>query len=387
MKENWTYKKLADIASFINGDRSSNYPSGTDFVENGIPFINAGHLSEGKIDFSQMNYITRPKYDSLRSGKIKENDILFCLRGSLGKCALVPQGLEGAIASSLVIIRPECASSLYLKHFLNSSIVERNIQRSNNGSSQPNLSAKSVMGFEVPLPSISIQQSIVAELDEINNLLQLKKKELETFDKLAQSIFYEMFGDPVTNEKGWEVKKLGEIAEATIGLTYKPENVSECGTIVLRSGNIQDSSLAFDDIVRVNSKIPENKYVNEGDILMCTRNGSFRLVGKVAVITKLQERMSYGAFMTIIRSNMNPYLFEYFKTPAFRDHLISGKTTTVNQITVKMLNDVKLPVPPLSLQQVFADRNEAIEQQKEQVKASINKLEALLASRMQYWFD
>lgn len=196
-----------------------------------------------------------------------------------------------------------------------------------------------------------------------------------------------MFGDPVENEKGWEVKKLDEIAEATIGLTYKPENVSDEGVIVLRSGNIQDFNLAFDDIVRVNAKIPQNKFIRNGDILMCTRNGSFRLVGKVAMIQDLQEEMSYGAFMTIIRSKMNPYLLGYFKTSAFRERLIQGKTTTVNQITVKMLNEIKLPIPPLPLQQLFAQRIEAIEQQKTQVKVAIEKLQTLLAARMQYWFE
>ena len=88
-KNNWTYKKLGEVASFINGDRGKNYPSQKDFVESGIPFINAGHLNDGNIDFDSMNYINDEKYDSLNSGKVKEGDILFCLRGSLGKKAIV----------------------------------------------------------------------------------------------------------------------------------------------------------------------------------------------------------------------------------------------------------------------------------------------------------
>lgn len=364
MREGSEYKKYvwADVLTIINGRNQSAVQS-----ENGeYPIYGSGGIMGRANDYL-----------------CPEQCTIIGRKGNINKPIFVEEKFWNVDTAFGLSSNADLLLPRYLFYFC----VEYNFEKHNKAVTIPSLTKADLLKIKIDLPSIELQQSIVAELDEINNLLQLKKKELETFDKLAQSIFYEMFGDPVTNEKGWDVKKLGEIAEATIGLTYKPENVSECGTIVLRSGNIQDSSLAFDDIVRVNSKIPENKYVNEGDILMCTRNGSFRLVGKVAVITKLQERMSYGAFMTIIRSNMNPYLFEYFKTPAFRDHLISGKTTTVNQITVKMLNDVKLPVPPLSLQQVFADRNEAIEQQKEQVKASINKLEALLASRMQYWFD
>lgn len=183
--------------------------------------------------------------------------------------------------------------------------------------------------------------------------------------------------------KGWEYKKLGEIAKCAIGLTYKPENVTEelSGTIVLRSSNIQNSILDFNDIVRVNAPVKEDKIVKDGDILMCSRNGSIRLVGKVALIKNLKERMSYGAFMTIIRSQYNPYLFEYFKTPAFRQYLIAGKTTTVNQITVKMLNNLTIPLPPKSTQLAIVSEldkiNELIRLKKEQLKDFDNLAQSL----------
>lgn len=183
--------------------------------------------------------------------------------------------------------------------------------------------------------------------------------------------------------KGWEYKKLGEIAKCAIGLTYKPENVTEelSGTIVLRSSNIQNSILDFNDIVRVNVPVKEDKIVKDGDILMSSRNGSIRLVGKVALIKNLKERMSYGAFMTIIRSQYNPYLFEYFKTPAFRQYLIAGKTTTVNQITVKMLNNLTIPLPPKSTQLAIVSEldkiNELIRLKKEQLKDFDNLAQSL----------
>lgn len=183
--------------------------------------------------------------------------------------------------------------------------------------------------------------------------------------------------------KGWEYKKLGEIAKCAIGLTYKPENVTEelSGTIVLRSSNIQNSILDFNDIVRVNVPVKEDKIVKDGDILMCSRNGSIRLVGKVALIKNLKERMSYGAFMTIIRSQYNPYLFEYFKTPAFRQYLIAGKTTTVNQITVMMLNNLTIPLPPKSTQLAIVSEldkiNELICLKKEQLKDFDNLAQSL----------
>lgn len=226
MRKGWEYKKLGEVATFINGDRGKNYPSAKDFVESGVPFINAGHLNNGIISYDKMNYITINKYNSLGSGKIIKNDILFCLRGSLGKYAIVAEDSMGAIASSLVIIRPfQNADNRFIAHFLSSAKIKEYIAKNNNGSSQPNLSAKSVASFIIPLPTLSTQLAIVSELDKINELIRLKKEQLKDFDNLAQSLFYEMFGDPVENEKGWEAKKLGEIGEFKNGLNFsKDEN-------------------------------------------------------------------------------------------------------------------------------------------------------------------
>ena len=243
--------------------------------------------------------------------------------------------------------------------------------------------------LQVPVPPIEEQERIVVELDCLSGIIERKREQLRELDALAQSIFYQMFGDPITNEKGWEIKKLGEVATSQIGITYKPENVSDNdeGTIVLRSSNIQNSTLCFEDIVRVKCDIKENKYVKDGDILMCSRNGSFRLVGKVAMIANLPEPMTYGAFMTIIRSPYQAYLFAFFKSPAFRTQLTTSKTATINQITVKMLDEIKVALPPLTLQQEFADKIEAIEKQKELVKQSITQTEELFNARMAYYFN
>lgn len=252
----------------------------------------------------------------------------------------------------------------------------------------PSLRRVDILQIPIPVPPLPVQEQIVSELDLLSGIIEKKREQLKELDALAQSIFYDMFGDPITNEKGWEVKKLGEISQSQIGLTYKPENVTDNneGVIVLRSGNIQDSSLCFEDVIRVNCKINENKYVKDGDILMCSRNGSAKLVGKVAMISNLSEPMTFGAFMTIIRSDYQQYLFAFFKSQAFRNQLTSSKTATINQITVKMLDEILLTLPPLPLQHQFASKIEAIERQKELIKQSISETETLFNERMQHYF-
>ena len=139
--------------------------------------------------------------------------------------------------------------------------------------------------------------------------------------------------------------KLKELGEYFIGLTYKPENISDKGIIVLRSGNIQDGQFDLSDIVRVDTVIREKQFVKPGDILMCSRNGSARLVGKSTVIPVINEPMTFGAFMTIFRTPYNDYLKFFLQSSSFRKQLSGSKTTTINQITIRMLDNIDMDLP------------------------------------------
>ena len=143
-----------------------------------------------------------------------------------------------------------------------------------------------------------------------------------------------------------DIVKLGTLGDIFIGLTYRPEDAANEGTIVLRSSNIQNGKLDFTDIVRVKCKVRENLIVKPNDILMCSRNGSAKLVGKCTLLPKMDEEMSFGAFMTIIRTRHNPYLLHFFNSNAFRCQLGSAATTTINQITRRMLDDISVPLYP-----------------------------------------
>ena len=167
--ENVPTVRLGSVCQMINGDRGKNYPSGEDFVPMGVPFVNAGHLHEGRVDFSSMNYITEEKYALLSQGKMRKNDILYCLRGSLGKHGLVDFE-RGAVASSLVILR--CNEQRILPQFLFYAIetpeIEKQLKAANNGSSQPNLSAASVKAYNIKLPSINKQTEFAAFVAEVD---------------------------------------------------------------------------------------------------------------------------------------------------------------------------------------------------------------------------
>jgi type I restriction enzyme S subunit len=145
----------------------------------------------------------------------------------------------------------------------------------------------------------------------------------------------------------WEVKRLKYLGDALIGLTYSPDDVVNEGegTLVLRSSNVQNKQLAFDDNVYVNRKIPEKLITQMGDILICARNGSRSLIGKNAQIDENAAGMSFGAFMSIFRSPYNDYLSKVFNSPLFEYQSGSFLTATINQLTTGNLNSFEIPLP------------------------------------------
>lgn len=216
------------------------------------------------------------------------------------------------------------------------------------------LNKATISGIEINIPDIAEQRKIAARLDRLDTVIADRQLQLEYLDYLVKSRFIELFGEPQRNPHGYKHIKLSDIATYYNGLTYKPENIAAEGTIVLRSSNIQNSQLDFADTVRVDCAIKERLMVQNNDILMCSRNGSAKLVGKVAMIKDIQEPMSFGAFMMIIRSHYFGYLMTYFQMDAFRQQIKTGATTTINQITGRMLDDVTIPLPPMALVDQFA---------------------------------
>jgi len=153
----------------------------------------------------------------------------------------------------------------------------------------------------------------------------------------------------------WGVKKLKYLGDAIIGLTYSPENVvDDKGTLVLRSSNVQNGRITYDDNVFVNSDIPNYLRTCEGDILICSRNGSRDLIGKNAIIKKSDANHSFGAFMTVYRSSYWRYIFYIFNSTLFS--FLSGSffTSTVNQLTTGNLNNMVIPFPTRTEQQAIA---------------------------------
>jgi restriction endonuclease S subunit len=177
----WVPLHVGAVCTLENGDRGVNYPSPESFVPRGIPFVNAGHLESGQIRFRKMDYITEEAFERLGGGKFNPGDILFCLRGSLGKFGIVrPETGKGAIASSLVIVRPKPRhlSTGYLAAYLASELCAQQIERSAGGAAQPNLGAGDLARFALPVPPLAEQRAIERVLGDVDDELEVLQRRL-----------------------------------------------------------------------------------------------------------------------------------------------------------------------------------------------------------------
>lgn len=229
-------------------------------------------------------------------------------------------------------------------------------------------------------PAAKLLERIKAEQEQLVIDKKIKKQ------KPLPPISYEEKSFEIPS--GWQWCRLGEVGNTNIGLTYKPSNVDTTGTPVLRSSNIQNRKIDLKDLVRVQGiQISDSSMVEEGDLLICARNGSKALVGKTAKITQLDEPMAFGAFMAIYRSQINSYVEVYLNSPIYRSRLEGTSTTTINQITQNNLKLTECPVPPPEEQKRIVSKVDKLmalcDQLESQTEASIEAHQTLVKSLLE----
>ena len=250
--------------------------------------------------------------------------------------------------------------------------------------------------LQVPIPPRDEQERIAAELDCLSGIIEKKKQQLKELDALAESIFYSMFGDPITNEKGWEVKKLKNIT-SKIGSGATPKGGNESykgeGISLIRSLNIHNNLFVYKDLAHIDEEQADalrNVVVEDGDVLLNITGAS---VARCCVVPNDVLPARVNQHVAIIRPKElgnNIFICYQFTSNAYQQELLSiGKSNgaTREALTKGQLEELDIIVPPLTLQQEFADKIEAIEKQKELIKQSIAETETLFNARMDYYFN
>ena len=383
MRKDWEYKKLGEVAFYPN-DKISVDKIGANH------YVGVENLLKDKAGILFSDQLP----NAATATCFKYNDILLGnIRPYLKKIWL--SNTEGGASGDVIVIRTSSDNILpnYLFKLLSSDKFFNYFNLYTKGAKMPRGDKNAIAKFIVPTPPKPTQLAIVAELDKINELIQLKKQQLKDYDQLAQSIFYEMFGDPVENEKGWEVKKLGEICDIRDGTHDSPKYVEHSDYLLITSKNIENNFISFENVNYITEedflRINKRSKVDDGDIIM-------PMIGTIGnpIIVKLVNNINFAIKnVALIKfystsSVINYYLQSLMKSSSFeKDITRFHKGGTQKFIALGTIRNFKIPLPPLPLQQQFAARIEAIERQKQQVSETIKDLETLLASRMQYWFD
>lgn len=279
-------------------------------------------------------------------------------------------------AHCFVVEESKTLNKRYLYHTLKNK--ERDLRISKQGAGIPGLNRDSLYKQVIPVPSDSEQQRIVGILDTFTSSIDNLKQQIEQRRKQ-----YEYYRDNLLDlegKDGVEMKTIAEVAKCFTGLTYKPENISDSGTLVLRSSNIDENKLVFEDNVYVQMDIPERTVVHENDLLICVRNGSKRLIGKAAMITKEAEGMAFGAFMTILRCfDINSkYLYYTWQSEKTKKQYKGDEAMPIAQIIAKDFQRIVIPVPSIQKQQRIVSILDTFE-------ASIQNLEAQLEQRQKQY--
>lgn len=361
MREGWEYKTIENCTSIEYGTRVvQKRDGGTIF-----PVYGGGG-------------------ETFRMDRYNREDCLIIARFAMSpRCVRYVAGKFFLNDSGLSVKSKEELEQAYLNYHL--LFFNDVIYHLGKGAAQRNLDVKAFRQLVIAIPPKPTQLSIVSELDKLNELIQIKKEQLKDYDALAQSIFYEMFGDPV--EKGWEVRKLGDICKTSSGGTpSKAHTEYYNGEIMwLRSGEVSQGDIYSTEqtITLLGLENSSAKIFPVNTVVIAMYGAT---VGQVGILRK--EMSTNQAICGIFpNGDLTPEYLYYFlisKKAEFLKSAIGGAQANISQ---QIIRKTLIPLPPLSLQSSFTCKIRQIKLQKAAVQSTITDLETLLAARMQYWFD
>lgn len=398
MKENWKYKKLGEVCKVINGLWTGKNP----------PFINVAVIrntnfsKDCKLNLSDVAYIDVEE-KQFKTRKLQYGDIIIEKSGgsdkqSVGRAVYFDKS-DGNYSfsnftSTLRVINSNEINPSFLQKVLFSKYnngVMFGLQSKTTG--LHNLDMKGFLNLPIPVPPLPVQQQIVAELDLLSDIIEKQKQQITELDKLARATFYDMFGDPVTNEKGWEVKRLkdcviemflGPFGSALKTDSYVDKNNAYCMIYEQKHAIRKTLDVETHYIDKEKHDSLKRFEVHSGDFIMSCR-------GTIGEIFRLPNEAPMGIIhpslmkIRIKEDIFNSTFFLWLLSWIIKNENTNGNCVQM-AITAKELGTRTPIVPPLPLQQSFASRIEAIERQKELISNSIKESQKLFDSRMEYWF-
>jgi type I restriction enzyme S subunit len=369
--EDWKIKPLGELTTLMTNGFVG--PVTRHYAENGngVLYIQGYNVEENSFNFHGIKYVTEEFHHAHMKSCLRTGDLLTIQTGEVGLTTIVPEDLAGSNCHALIISRfdKKYTSPHYVSYYLNSKPGRARLRLIETGTTMKHLNVGDVLHFVISLPpTLAEQEAIAKALSDADALIESLETLLAKKRQVKQGAMSELLagkrrlkGFTNTNKykqtdvglipDDWEIKRLGDIGTSIIGLTYKPTDVRDAGTLVLRSSNVQEGVLSFEDNVFVEMEISEKLMVLPGDILICVRNGSRDLIGKCAHIDDRAKGMTFGAFMTVFRSPFHAFVFHQFQSRIIKKQIHEHLGATINQITNKSLNSFVVPLPPTQEEQ------------------------------------
>lgn len=357
----WRYLKIEDFCSTGSGGTPSR--SKPEYYEGGnIPWIKSGDLKDSTI-YDANEYITAAGLENSSAKIVEKDSILIAMYGAtVGRLAIL--GINAATNQAICNIRPDTtiADMKYLYYFLKSKFsyfVENAV-----GGAQPNISQGLIKSLEVPLPSLSEQKRIAEILDKAADIRQKREQAIKLADDFLRATFLKMFGDPVSNPMGWDVRPLGQhIIHANNGLSRRRKESENTGEVVLRLQDVHYEGIRFDNnLNRIKLTTPEKErfLVANGDILFIRVNGNPDYVGRSAVFEGYKENVYHNDHLIRLKisKEYEPIFLSYFFNHESGKRIISRKIkTSAGQYTISQggIESLDIYMPPISLQKKFVE--------------------------------
>ena len=372
--EGWEVKRLKTFAAINPQIELGPDEFHEDAQVSFIPMENlrAGFHAITPIDFSKV----KTGYVSFANGDILMAKVTPCYEnGNIAVARNLFNGI-GFGSTEILVFRTTNIDRQYLFYYLqNPAFKGKAISEMYGVAGLKRLTPSFFENSHYPYPTRSEQERIAAYLDEkcgeIDRVIAAKERQNELLRDQRAAVIHEAVTKGLNpkakfKESGyewigkipadWTLDKIKWLGKSIIGLTYSPEEVASDGTLVLRASNIQGGQVVYDDNVYVRKEIPDEIVLRKDDILICSRNGSRALIGKCALIDEKVAGQTFGAFMTVLRSPANRYLFHVLNSQLFSFYLSAFLTSTINQLTTENLNNMVVPMPktPAEQQQIAA---------------------------------
>ena len=399
LPEGWEIGKISDFSKSIDEPVQTG-PFGaqlhsSDYVDEGVPLILIKNVFGGKIIEKNLPQISQDKANALRRYQLKKDDIVFSRVGSVGRVAVVQEHQAGwLISGQMLRVRlenPEIDSK-FLNYMIQTKWFSQCLENEIVGTTRKSINSDILRNLPLLKPPISVQRQIVAVLEQAEAVKRQRQEADALTGALLQNVFNEMFGDPVRNEKGWDVVKIREITEksqygcSVLGIDGGQYPIIGMNNITYE-GKIDLKNLKY---VNLSQKEFENFKLESGDILF-NRTNAPNLVGKTGLFHN-GENFVFASYLIRLKLKMDvvdPVFLWIFLNSSYMKNKFSGMCKkAVNQanINAQELQNISIPLPPLALQQQFARVIESVERIRDQQVASGRQIEGLCEGLMQRAF-